>query len=113
MFEIGKKLNTAAASWGWFLCWLKQDKGYEPISIKDDGADAIIKVGDRKNGGWLPVNDAIDILRTFFKYHYIHERSYGMFMTPEGFEQFADEWWKELLSVIITNGKDEIIIRKY
>lgn len=112
-FIIGKKMNDAACSWGWFLCWLKQEKKYEPIGIKDDGENAIIKLGDRKNDSWLPVNDAIDILKCFFKYHYLAEQAYGSGMTPDAFEEFATEWWKELLSVVITNGKDEILIKKY
>ena len=113
MFIIGKKMNEAACSWGWFLCWLKQEKKYEPIGIKDDGDVAIIKLGDRKNGGWLPVKDAIEILKYFFKWHYMMELSFGCSLTPDARATLADERWKELLSVLITRGKDEILIKKY
>ena len=113
MFIIGKKMNEAACSWGWFLCWLKDDHKHGAIQIMDQGDYAIIKIGDRITGDWLSVKDAIDELKLFFKYHYMAELSFGCSLTPDAFESLADERWKELLSVLITRGKDEILIKKY
>lgn len=112
-FIIGKKMNDAACSWGWFICWLKQEYKATPIEITDSGETAKIKIKKLDDTNWFNTVDTLDILRTMFKYHYLAEQAYGSGMTPDAFEEFANEWWRELLSVVITNGKDEILIKKY
>ena len=109
---MGKKLNTSAASWGWFCVWLKQDYKAFPIEITDNGETAKIKIKKPGDANWLNAIDAVDILRTLFKYHYIAEQAYGTNMTPDAFETFADEWWREISAVVLSD-KDGIIVKKY
>ena len=104
-------MNEAACSWGWFCVWLKEMKC--SIKTKDNGDVVIIKLYDTNKSDWRPVKDAIEILKNLFKYKYLAQISYGMFTTPNGFETFADEQWRELSEVLIINSSDEILIKKY